>query len=318
MDPLHHLSVCIDNHRNNPPPHLVEAPSPLTFCRDFVAKNSPCTFANVGEHSVQFSETIRSLPALEELLKNEIVTVNVTPSKQQADAIQSYNNEEKMFLKPHEQKMKFGTFIERLKSGDPLDDVFYLSAQNDNLRRELPALISHIPSSLPLGEKVFNSTLDAINLWIGNGKSTSSTHHDFYENLYYVAVGQKIFTVYPPSDFPFLNEVEIKSGTFANDENNWEVDLDAQKVKWLDVEGQSETDRARCHAKRIVVNAGEFFYLPALWFHQVENSKSPEHSVSVAVNYWYDLDFSLQTFAFYEFTRSVAEEYKQKNNNKKF
>ena len=43
-------------------------------------------------------------------------------------------------------------------------------------------------------------------LWVGGNKipTTSGLHHDFHDNFYIVLGGKKQFTLYPPSDYPYL------------------------------------------------------------------------------------------------------------------
>lgn len=56
---------------------------------------------------------------------------------------------------------------------------------------------------------------------------------------------------------------------------------------------------------RVTLNPGDMLYLPALWYHKVTQSCSPE-GICVAVNYWYDLDFSGSFWAMAGFTRGVG------------
>ncbi|CAF5055739.1 unnamed protein product, partial [Rotaria socialis] len=55
---------------------------------------------------------------------------------------------------------------------------------------------------------------DAVNLWIGTSKSISTLHHDPYENLYGVIRGRKHFTLYPPTDFYWLNQKFYKKAHY--------------------------------------------------------------------------------------------------------
>jgi len=57
---------------------------------------------------------------------------------------------------------------------------------------------------------------DACNIWIGDERVVSSMHKDYYENLFYVASGKKVFHLCPPSDIPFLYEQEVISGRFQH------------------------------------------------------------------------------------------------------
>lgn len=65
------------------------------------------------------------------------------------------------------------------------------------------------------GDASGEETLEAVNLWVGTGHSTSSLHKDFYHNLYAVISGApKAFTLLPPTDAGFLHEAQFPSGSF--------------------------------------------------------------------------------------------------------
>jgi jumonji domain-containing protein 7 len=65
------------------------------------------------------------------------------------------------------------------------------------LRKEISNLQDNFPSGIEWAEEAFGPSqpLDAVNLWMGNELAVSSMHKDHYENLFYVASGEKIFTV---------------------------------------------------------------------------------------------------------------------------
>ena len=99
--------------------------------------------------------------------------------------------------------------------------VLYYSRQNDCLRQDLGPLwesltvhTQRLPMSFPWAEEAFGTTVDAINLWMGNERAVSSMHKDHYENLFYVASGEKIFTICPPAESPFLYERPVPTGRF--------------------------------------------------------------------------------------------------------
>ena len=84
------------------------------------------------------------------------------------------------------------------------------------MRTELACLQQLFPKSFPWAEDAFGTgPPDAINLWIGNEYSISSMHKDHYENLFYVCSGEKMFTLCPPANTPFLYETEFPSATFV-------------------------------------------------------------------------------------------------------
>jgi Cupin-like domain len=90
------------------------------------------------------------------------------------------------------------------------DSVYYYSLQNDCLRSEfatrlLPSLEVAAAPLLAWAQDVFGTgPPEATNLWMGNEGAHSSLHRDPYENLFHVASGEKIFTLYPPSHAAFL------------------------------------------------------------------------------------------------------------------
>ena len=49
---------------------------------------------------------------------------------------------------------------------------------------------------------------------IGDERATSTCHKDFYENMYCVVRGCKIFNLCPPFSIPLLKEVELESGEY--------------------------------------------------------------------------------------------------------
>ena len=47
----------------------------------------------------------------------------------------------------------------------------------------------------------------------------------------------------------------------------------------------------RRRSDRVEVKAGEALYLPAMWYHHVEQRRDEAGQPAVAVNYWYDMSF---------------------------
>lgn len=101
----------------------------------------------------------------------------------------------------------------------PPPSVLYYSRQNDCFRSELPSILEAtrhaIPESLEFAEEAFGTGKpEAVNLWMGDERASSSMHKDPYENLFYVASGEKVFTLCPPADAPYLYEKDFLSGSF--------------------------------------------------------------------------------------------------------
>ena len=109
---------------------------------------------------------------------------------------------------------------------DEIDDnsIVYYSMQNDCLRTptsgngdgmiggsgSITNLAELFPSTIPWAAEAFGTPLEAVNLWMGNQCSVSSMHKDFYENLFYVASGTKVFCLCPPADVPFLDPKHVE------------------------------------------------------------------------------------------------------------
>ncbi|KAG0229189.1 JmjC domain-containing protein 7, partial [Actinomortierella wolfii] len=52
-----------------------------------------------------------------------------------------------------------------------------------------------------------------------------------------------------------------------------------------------------CRPFRVVLNPGELLYLPAMWYHQVEQVGDLKEDKCIAVNWWYDMDYAGDRFA---------------------
>jgi hypothetical protein len=212
-----------------------------------------------------------------------------------------------------------------IENDDNDDAVLYYSVQNDCLRADLPSLwdAGIFPASFDWAEQAFGvGPPDAVNLWVGNELGVSSMHKDHYENLFYVLSGEKVFTVCPPADAPFLYERECPAGTFVSSgkdgSGDWRVqqqqdsqsdDAPSQSapatVRWIaaNVHRKNEEQHladfpllAYTHPITIKVRAGEMLYLPALWFHSVTQTKE-----TVAINYWYDMKFDSPAWCYFHF-----------------
>jgi jumonji domain-containing protein 7 len=207
-------------------------------------------------------------------------------------------------------------------------------------------------NQLEWAQQAFGTTqkLDAVNLWIGNERAISSMHKDHYENLFYVASGENIFTLCPPSDVPFLYEhLEYPTGKFDipidddnsnHDDDGWGVVMTEEdgddnnhssnttSVRWIapDVslllhsESSAATRQALlqrypllqyAHPLQVRVRAGELLYLPSLWFHRVTQSCE-----TVGVNYWYDMSFDTPLWCYFSFLQQL-QHVKEDNDEEK-
>jgi jumonji domain-containing protein 7 len=132
----------------------------------------------------------------------ETVEVATTPDGR-ADSLCSLpgSPDHKVFLQPANRDMSMREFLNLLDADRQTDDpVCYLQSQNSNLTSTpLQALLQDLPKNFSLAEEVLGEP-EAVNLWIGDERSVTSTHRDPYENMYVVLRGSKTFTLWPPVD----------------------------------------------------------------------------------------------------------------------
>ncbi|KAK0643093.1 cupin-like domain-containing protein [Cercophora newfieldiana] len=295
---------------------LDEEPSALEFMR-FVARNTP--FVVRGAAANWKATQTWSARFLEDHLADETVNVAVTPIGK-ADSPTLHDDGSLIFAKPWEEDQPFPTFLnyviqqEKTQSSSLPSEVRYAQTQNDNLRHEYSSLFSHVQHDIPFARIALqHPSPDAINLWIGNSRSTTTLHKDNYENLYVQILGRKHFVLLPPHCQPCVNEKPLKPAQYhrAADGSGLELRLDEQGedvpfATWdPDRPGEETTGYSGlAEPMRVTLEPGDMLYLPAMWYHKVSQSCSDE-GICVAVNYWYDMDFSGPLYPLSTFVRSV-------------
>lgn len=229
-----------------------------------------------------------------------------------ADSVESVSHpDNEVFVYPAEVTLSFDSFREMLENKQPEDAVPYLSQQNDNLRQCFPELVKAIAPSIALADSAFGiDKLEAVNLWVGDERSVTSLHKDYYENMYAVVMGEKVFHLFPPSDSVFMHEssystrrYELKSGETAHTESRHlrKDDLilndseDSPTISWIAYDPTDSDSQKRFPLTKYAscieckVSAGEMLYIPAMWYHRVSQS-----CTTIAVNYWYDMEFDFR------------------------
>lgn len=219
-----------------------------------------------------------------ECLSSKTVSVAVTPNGL-ADAVNDGS-----FVLPEEREMTFADFLNNMEG--ETGDIYYIQKQNSNLTTDLPELLPDVQQDITWASEALGSKPDAVNFWMGSAKSITSMHKDHYENLYVVIKGSKEFILHPPIDRPFIPHRNYPQAQYSKVGDCWTTtDLPNEAIPWVGVDPVDpnlEQYPVYQHAKKLscVVNAGDIFYLPALWFHHVSQTDN-----TIAVNYWYDMEF---------------------------
>lgn len=288
-------------------------PSSIEFLRKYVCRNSPFVCANATKDWTAH-ERWQTKEGFMECCGGPQTKVEAAATRDgRGDAIE-YTLGRRVFVEPATMQTTlddlFSSFELEPKRDEP---VLYLSSQNDNLRRvpELRGLLAHCggeSGGLAFADEAFGCAPDAKNVWVGDDRSVTSYHRDYYENLYTVISGTKVFSLRPPCDYPdmrFVKDCAPGRYVFERDPDGrpkWRinVDISAPKVSWsaVDVDpsgkpihgGEDEllyrAGRPRECALEVEVHSGETLYLPAMWFHRVR-----QRGLTIAVNSWYDQSF---------------------------
>ena len=196
-------------------------PSKEEFLREAVSAHQPCIITGL----------IDDWTALEKWKANDgfladapaKVPVNLTLNGRADSVIGAKEDGREYFVTPAETVMSTKMFLDMLDNPIDGDPIPYLSSQDDNIRKKMPTLLESIPNGLPLAECFKTADgegggLEAINLWLGDERSVSSTHKDFFENFYCVVRGEKEFTLLPPTDVMHLKTESFPKASFKYDE----------------------------------------------------------------------------------------------------
>lgn len=285
----------------------------VPFLRDHVGQSVPCVWrgAAVGWSAVE-KWPDDCFQYLREKVGNKLVEVAITPDGR-ADAILEVQDHasgiiEKVFAMPHRSIQPFAELLDNLRDEPAthdrpscrqiadfqdkgkVDHVPYYSAQDSSLTREVPELLEDIDqSTIQFAEAAFNSKPSATNIWIGDGRSVTTTHADPFENMYAVVTGTKLFELRPPCDAavlvkPSLRHVRwipVDGNGHAQQENRdldtaskkgsihprkryagWSVETEHGMSEWIDEDRINDDWNRSLHVE---LNPGDLLYLPALW-----------------------------------------------------
>ncbi|KAI0376655.1 putative pla2g4b [Hypomontagnella monticulosa] len=317
-DPIAELITTFNELNAGVVEELEEEPSPLEFMR-YVARNTPFVIRGGASSWPVISRWTAAY--LRESLAGHNVNVAVTPFGN-ADAPTAIDGEEGLvFAKPHEEDQPFEEFLDYLttqekagpSSSEGRGEVRYAQTQNDNLRNEYSSLYSQVPPSIPFARIALQESPDAINLWIGSSRSVTAMHRDNYENIYVQVAGCKHFVLLPALCQPCVNEQELQPASYSRKEDGLHLQKeDGDKVPFAIWDPDSPTLRATKYSHlarplRVTLEPGDMLYLPAMWYHKVSQSCS-EEGICVAVNYWYDMEFSGSLYPLVSLVRTLGNQ----------
>ncbi|KAH0493724.1 hypothetical protein TgHK011_000377 [Trichoderma gracile] len=293
-------------------------PSPLEFMR-YVARNTPFVIRG-GASSWKATKKWNSA-YLRAVLEGQSVNVAVTPFGNADAPTFSPQHNATVIAKPHEEAQQFGDFFTYIVQQEtdpafPLDsEVRYAQTQNDNLRDEYLPLYPDAQRDIPFARIALGKEPDAINLWIGNSRSTTALHKDNFENIFVQVVGRKHFVLLPPLLHACVNEDLVLPATYVRQDGGsftLAVDPDSPLVPlatWDTDEPERNATPLSALARplRVTLEPGDMLYLPAMWYHKVKQS-CPEggEGFVLAINYWYDMDFSGPLYPMTSFLRELG------------
>lgn len=118
---------------------------------------------------------------------------------------------------------RYGPVMKKPLAADVTEDcascpVPYVQLQNNSLPVEFEFLQGDITNSVSsFGTAVFGVPPEACNMWLGSSLSVLSMHQDWYENLYGVVRGTKLFTLVAPWEAPRLAKVRARSASYVHE-----------------------------------------------------------------------------------------------------
>ncbi|KAI0201247.1 phospholipase A2 [Astrocystis sublimbata] len=314
---------------------LQEEPSPLEFMR-YVSRNTP--FVLRGGAADWTATRTWNAAYLRSTLAGNKVNVAVTPFGN-ADAPTPDDEGRIVFAKPHEEDQDFGDFLDYVMRQEQTSssnserqtgkggEVRYAQTQNDNLRHEYMMLFSQVEKSIAFARIALEKTPDAINMWIGNSRSVTALHRDNYENIYVQIAGRKHFVLLPPMFQPCVNEQVLEPATYVRSQSGGSQGERDELVLRMDEAADGNGEQSPkipfatwdpeapelnatsyshlAEPMRVTLEPGDMLYLPAMWYHKVSQSCSKD-GICVAVNYWYDMEFSGPLYTLCSFVRNVS------------
>ncbi|OCB90872.1 hypothetical protein A7U60_g1896 [Sanghuangporus baumii] len=253
------------------------------------------------------------------------ISVAVTPDGN-ADAIVLNSDGLRYFVEPHVERIGMRELLRILSRKTPDQDhnesapteVYYLQSQNGNLYAlqdaeshcEFDPLRTDVPKDVSWATEALGISPDAVNIWIGDERSVTSIHSDPYENIYTVVRGEKRFTLFPPTEGWLLRERMYPHAKYTRQSSDSPLVLTPSPpsippVRWSSVIDPTDPQNLPPEARplHITVQAGDTLYLPVGWWHHVQ-----QKAVTIALNWWYDMEARGMEWVWLNFLRGESEE----------
>ncbi|KAG8389298.1 hypothetical protein BUALT_Bualt02G0214800 [Buddleja alternifolia] len=152
-----------------------------------------------------------------------------------------------------------------------LAQVPIVNAENEE-KTQLECLREDIEKPAFLEGKI----LAAVNLWMNNARTRSSTHYDPHHNLLCIISGYKQVILWPPSACPSLYPLPL----YGEASNHSAIALENPDF--------SHYPRAKSideYSQKVILHAGDALFIPEGWYHQVDSE-----SLTIAINFWWQSD----------------------------
>ncbi|KAJ6787551.1 hypothetical protein PWT90_00634 [Aphanocladium album] len=255
-------------------------PSPLEFMR-FVARNTPFVVRGGATSWKAYQKWDKDY--LVNTLAGQSVNVAITPHGNADAPTVSAAHNSLLFAKPHEESQPFEEFLN------------YIIGQEHDAGFGQDAEVRYAQTR--------------------NSRSVTATHKDNFENIYVQIRGRKHFVLLSPLHHHCMNEKLLPPATYVRSQEGelWLcLDQDATPIPFVtwdpDYPDRNCVSLSRfARPVRVTLEPGDMLYLPAMWYHKVTQSVADNdpNGFVVAVNYWYDMNFTGPLFPTAAFLREV-------------
>ncbi|KAG6873326.1 hypothetical protein C0995_000479 [Termitomyces sp. Mi166 len=203
------------------------------------------------------------------------------------------------------------------------EDICYLQSQNGNLYSgddfigqgvqtfsEFEPLRSDVPAEIAFCTEALGRSPDAVNLWIGDGRSVTSIHSDPYENIYTVLRGAKHFTLLPPTEGWCLKERHFPHASYRRSSKTGKLFVQPSEstddIRWSSVSSPHIPGALppEAHPIHVTLGPSDTLYLPAGWWHHVRQLSG---ATTIALNWWYDMEMRGMSWVTLSFLRGINE-----------